>query len=174
MSPENPKPAQRPDTAVLSAPTAELDVVESGRRVPARGRPKHARPPHVRVGKLMEGGLAPAVAAIVERGVRRRPTLATGMRAEVQLEFDEGYPPVRAVFGERLVLIEDGPAVAADLRVKGAVPDLVSLMVTPLLGGLPNPIDARGRAALGLVAGGRVRVEGRLALMRRLIRLMRV
>jgi hypothetical protein len=47
-------------------------------------------------------------------------------------------------------------------------------MVTPLLGGLPNPIDARGRAALGLVAGGRVRVEGRLALMRRLIRLMRV
>jgi hypothetical protein len=112
--------------------------------------------------------------AIVERGVRRRPALANALRAEIQLDFEEDYPPVRVVFGDRLVLVEDGPGVAPDLCVEGSIPDLITLMVTPLLGGLPNPINARGRAALGMVAVGRVRVEGRLGLMRSLISLIRV
>lgn len=87
---------------------------------------------------------------------------------------DERYPPVRIVFGERMVLVEDGPAVAPDLRVRGALPDLVSLMVAPLLGGVPSPINARGRAALGMVALGRVRIEGRLGMMRRMLSLIRI
>jgi hypothetical protein len=165
---------QEPDPAVLSAPTAELDVVESGRTGASRGQRSGVRPPQVRLGHLQEGGLAPAIMAIVERGVRRRPALASAVHAEVQLEFEEGFPPVRIVFGERLVLVEDGPAVAPDLRVEGTLPDLITLMVTPLLGGLPNPINARGRAALGMVAVGRVRIEGRLGLMRQLIRVIRV
>jgi hypothetical protein len=123
---------------------------------------------------MTEGGLAPAILAIVERGVRRRPGLANRLRAEVELAFEEAYPPVRVVFGERLVLVEDGSAVAPDLRVEGSLPDLISLMVAPLLGGVPSPINARGRAALGMVALGRVRVEGRLGLMRRLLILIRV
>jgi hypothetical protein len=128
----------------------------------------------VKLGRVERGGLAPAIMAIVERGVRRRPALAQGIEAEVQLEFEEGYPPVRVLFGRLGVLVEDGPAVAPDLRVKGALPNLIGLMVTPLLGGLPNPINARGRAALGMVALRRVRFEGRLALVRRLIRVIRV
>jgi hypothetical protein len=159
---------------VLAAPTAELDIVESGRSR-ASGQSRSAvRAPQVRLGALQEGGLAPAIMAIVERGVRRRPALASSIHAEIQLEPEENYPPIRIVFGERLVLVEDGPAVAPDLRVEGTLPDLISLMVTPLLGGLPNPINARGRAALGLVAVGRVRVEGRISLMRQLIRVIRV
>ncbi len=130
--------------------------------------------PHVRLGLIEEGGLAPAIMAIVERGVRRRPALASGIAAEIQIKLDEGYPPVRIVFGDRLVLVEDGPAVAPDLRVEGALGDLISLMVTPLVGGLPNPINARGRAALGMVAFGRLRIRGRLGLLRRLIRVIRV
>jgi hypothetical protein len=112
--------------------------------------------------------------AIVERGVRRRPALANGFRAEIELNLEEGYPPVRIVFGDRLVLVEDASAVAPDLRIEGSLPDLISLMVTPLWGGLPNPINSRGRAALGKVALGRVRIEGRLALMRRLLAVVRV
>ena len=168
MSPDSTLPEH------LAVPTAELDLVESG-RPPRRGRRRGGpRPPQVRLGKLIEGGLAPAIMAIVERGVRRRPALASGVRAEIQLDFEEDYPPVRVVFGERLVLVEDGPGVAPDLRVEGTLPDLISLMVTPLLGGLPNPINARGRAALGMVAVGRVRIEGRIGLMRQLIRVIRV
>lgn len=128
----------------------------------------------MRLGRLADGGLAPAILAIVERGVGRRPALATAVRAEVQLEFAEGYPPVRVVFAPDRVVVEDGPAVAPDLRVSGALPDLVSLMLTPHLGGLPNPIAARGRAALGMVVFRRVRIQGRLGLLRRLLRVIAV
>jgi hypothetical protein len=165
---------QPPDTGVLSAPTAELDVVESASSRGTGRRRSTVRPPQVRLGVHAERGLSPALMAIVERGVRRRPALANTLRAEIQLDFEENYPPVRVVFGDRLVLVEDGPGVSPDLRVEGSIPDLITLMVTPLLGGLPNPINARGRAALGMVAVGRVRVEGRLGLMRSLISLIRV
>lgn len=132
-----------------------------------------ATPPQVRLGALLEGGLAPAIMAIVERGAQKRPALARSLRAEIELKTEESYPPVRIVFGERAVVVEDGAAVAPDLRVSGSLPDLVHLMVIPLLAGIPSPINTRGRAALGMVAGGRVRIEGRLGLMRRFLTLIR-
>jgi hypothetical protein len=81
---------------------------------------------------------------------------------------------VRIAFGEKRVLVEDGAASAPDLRIYGTLPDLVRLMIAPLVGGVPNPIAARGRAALGLVALRRVRVEGRLGLMRQFLALIRL
>jgi hypothetical protein len=175
MTSERPDPSQ-PTTDVLAAPTAELDVVESSSRKRGQSgvRGRSPRPPQVRLGALQERGLAPAILAIVERGVRRRPSLAVSLRAEVELVFEEDYPPVRIVFGDRLVLVEDGPAKVADLKIEGALPDLIKLMVAPLLGGVPNPVNPRGRAALGMVALGRVRVEGRLGLMRRLLAVIRI
>jgi hypothetical protein len=122
----------------------------------------------------MTGGLAPAILGIVERGVRRRPVPARALRAEVELTIEDGYPPVRIVFGAEEVLVEDGPCAAPDLRIRGALPDLISLIVAPLVGGWPNPVDARGRAALQVLASRRVRVEGRLFLMRRLLSVIRV
>jgi hypothetical protein len=172
MTPDMPREA--PDPAELAANTSELDALESGGRVPASQQHRSLRAPHVKLGRTERGGLAPAILAVVERGVRRRPGLAKDIAAEVQLEFEEDYPPVRVVFGQTIVLVEDGPAVAPDLRIRSALPDLISLMATPLLGGLPNPINARGRAALGMVVFRRVRFEGRLGLMRRLIRVIRV
>jgi hypothetical protein len=118
--------------------------------------------------------LAPAILAIVERGVLRRPAPARTLRAEVELTMTEGYPPVRIVFDEHAVLVEDGPAVRPDLRIIGALPDLIGLIASPSIGGVPVPVNARGRAALGTVALGRVRVEGRLALVRRLLAVIRV
>ena len=142
---------------------------------PAGGaRPTRHHPPHVRLGELSDGGLAPAIMAIVERGVGHRPALAHTLIAEIELTFIDGYPPVRVVFGERLVLVEDGPGVAPDLRIEGSLPDQISLMVAPLIGGVPSPINSRGRAALGIVAGRRVRFEGRLGLMRRFLRIIRI
>jgi hypothetical protein len=131
-------------------------------------------PPEVRLGELMTGGLAPAILAIVERGVRRRPVAARALRAEIELSIEEGYPPVRIVFGDRRVLVEDGPGIAPDLRIRGALPDLIGLMTAPLLGGVPMPINARGRAAVGIVAQRRVRVEGQIGLMRRLLDVIRI
>ena len=120
----------------------------------------------VRLGTLADGGLAPAIMAIVERGVTRRPGQARALRIEVELRMEESYPPVRIAFGEDVVLVEDGPAQAPALRITGALSDLVALLVAPLFGGVPSPMDARGRAALGMFASRRVRIQGGLGLMR--------
>jgi hypothetical protein len=130
--------------------------------------------PNIELGRVVQGGVAPAIMAIVDRGARRRPELAGNMRAEIELNMDGGYPPVRIVFGDKVVLVEDGSASEPDLRVSGALADLVSLMVAPLVGGLPNPIDRRGRAALRMVALRRVRVEGPLGLLRRFLGVIQV
>ena len=131
-----------------------------------------ARP--VRLGVLVDGGLAPAILAVVERGIQHRPALARSLEAEVELDMEEGETPVRIVFARDHVLVEDGPAAAPDLRIAGTMSDLTSLMVAPVVGGLPHPMRARGRAALGILAFGRVRVSGRLSLMRRFLNLIRI
>jgi len=128
----------------------------------------------VRLGALAEGGLAPAIMAIVERGVARRPDQARALGIEVELRMEGTYPPVRIVFGEDGVLVEDGPGESPALRISGALPDLVALLVTPMWGGVPNPIDARGRAALGMFASRRVRIQGRMGLMRSFVSLIRL
>lgn len=128
----------------------------------------------MRLGALAEGGLAPAIMAIVERGVSRRPDQARALAVEVELRMEESYPPVRILFDEHVVLVEDGPAQAPGLRISGALSDLVSLLVAPLLGGVPNPIDRRGRVALGLFASRRVRIEGGIGLMRSFLGVVRL
>jgi hypothetical protein len=131
-------------------------------------------PPAVRLGRLEARGLAPAIMAIVERGTRLRPRQARALSAEIELAMKEHFPPVRIVFEGQTVLVEDGPASAPDLRIEGELHDLVGLLVTPLLGGLPSPVNARGRAALGLVAQRRVKVTGRLGLLRQWLAVVRI
>jgi hypothetical protein len=128
----------------------------------------------VRLGALSEGGLAPAIMAIVERGVTRRPDQARALGIEVELRMEESYPPVRIVFGADLVLVEDGAGQAPALRISGRLPDLVALLVTPLVGGVPSPMNARGRAALGMLASRRVRIQGGLGLMRSFLGVIRL
>ena len=96
-----------------------------------------ANPIQVDLGAVEEGGVAPAIMAIVDRG-------------------------------------EVGAAAAPDLRVTGTLPDLGSRMGAPLVGGVPNPMAARGRAALGMVALRRVKIEGRLPLLRRFLGVIRI
>lgn len=127
----------------------------------------------MQLGVLLEGGLAPAILAVIERGVHRRPALAAELQAEVELATPD-HPPVRIVFDALVVLVEDGPAASPDLRISGTLPDLISLMVAPLLGGIPSPIRPRGRAALGLLAARRVRFAGSISLTRRFLNLIRI
>ncbi|HUB03764.1 MAG TPA: hypothetical protein VMA76_01785, partial [Solirubrobacteraceae bacterium] len=142
--------------------------------MPGFSQPSNGSAPEVRLGTLVEGGLAPAIMAIVDRGVQRRPAQARALRLEVELRIEERYPPVRIVFGDDIVLVEDGPAPAPGLRITGTLPDLAALMVAPLVGGLPNPIDARGRAAVRMFASRRVRIEGRMGAMRSFLSVVRL
>jgi hypothetical protein len=128
----------------------------------------------VRLGVVVDGGLAPAILAVVERGVHHRPALAKTLDAEIELDMEESATPVRIVFGREHILVEDGPAAAPDLRIAGAMSDLTSLMAAPVIGGVPHPMRPRGRTALGILAARRVRVKGRLSLMRRFLNLIRI
>jgi hypothetical protein len=134
----------------------------------------HPGAPEVRLGVLAAGGLAPAIMAIVERGVNRRPDAARALEVEVELRMEESYPPVRIAFEPGGVLVEDGAAHNPALRISGALPDLVALLVTPLVGGVPSPMNPRGRAALGMLASRRVRIEGGLGLMRSFLGVIRL
>jgi hypothetical protein len=129
---------------------------------------------NVELGEMAQGGVAPAIMAIVDRGAKERPDLARQLSAEIELNIAERYPPVRILFDGGTILVEDGAAEEPDLRVTGTLPDLVSLLVAPLVGGLPNPMAAKGRAALGMVALRRVKVDGRLTLLRRFLGVIRI
>lgn len=133
----------------------------------------HPGAPEVRLGTLADGGRAPAIMAIVERGVSRWPDAARALGIEVELRMEESYPPVRIAFGD-VVVVEDGPAHAPALRISGALADLVAHLVTPLVGGVPSPMNARGRAALGMLASRRVRIDGSLGLMRSFLGVIRL
>jgi hypothetical protein len=131
-------------------------------------------PPEVRLGATSDDGIAASIFALVERGAARRPELAMEMRGRIELCFAENLAPVRLVFEEGVVVVEDGAWDAPDLRISGRLPHVVALTVAPLVGGVPNPATVRGRSALAKVAAGAVRVEGDRALGRRLLRLLAI
>jgi hypothetical protein len=129
---------------------------------------------HVRLGKTGPGSITASIYALVERGALLRPAHAAELRGTVVLEFLEAYPPTRIAFGAGEIQVSDAGERegAADLVVRGALPDMVALIAAPLGGGLPKPTSAAGRAALARLADGRVDFDGSLGLARGLLALM--
>ena len=130
--------------------------------------------PDVRLGTTADDGIAASIFVLVERGAARRPALAIEMRGRIELRFEESLAPVRLVFEEGAVVVEDGACDEPDLRISGRLPHVVALTVAPLVGGVPNPATVRGRSALAKVAGRQVRLEGDRALGRQLLRLLAI
>jgi hypothetical protein len=132
----------------------------------------------VRLGRMVEDGVAPSIFGLIERGVARDPGLAERMRGRVVFRFAEDYSPVRIHFKPRSVVVEDGDSRKPDLMIAGRLPDIVHFTTVPTLRGrlhgVPDPRRARGRGALRRLASGRVRVEGDRVLGRRLLRLLAV
>ena len=134
--------------------------------------------PRVRLGRMVEDGVAPSLFGLIERGIERDPGLAANMRGRVVFRFTEDFSPLRIRFGPRVVVVEDGDVRKPDLAISGRLPDIVHFATVPTLrgrlSGVPNPADARGRAALGRLASGRVRLDGNASLARRVLRLLAV
>jgi hypothetical protein len=136
------------------------------------------RAPRIRLGRMVEDGVAPSIFGLIERGISREPGLAAKMRGRVVFRFEEEFSPLRINFRPRSVVVEDGDLHKPDLVIAGRLPDIVHFATVPTLRGrfhgLPDPRLARGRAALGRLASGRVRIEGDNTLARRLLRLLAV
>jgi len=134
--------------------------------------------PSVRLGRMVEDGVAPSIFGLIERGILRDPGLAAGMRGRVVFRFSEEFSPLRIRFGPRVVVVEDGDLRKPDLAISGRLPDIVHFATVPTLSGrlsgVPNPVDARGRAALGRLASGRVSLDGSATLARQVLRLLAV
>jgi hypothetical protein len=139
---------------------------------------QNGRDPKVRLGRMVEDGVAPSIFGLIERGIAREPELAARMRGRVVFRFAEGFSPLRIHFRPRSVVIEDGDARKPDLVISGRLPDIVHFTTVPTLGGrlhgVPDPRRPRGRRALSRLASGRVRIEGDRVLGRRLLRLLAV
>jgi hypothetical protein len=132
----------------------------------------------VRLGRMVEDGVAPSIFGLLERGMAREPGLAAEMRGRVVFRFAEDFSPLRITFKPRSVVVEDGDSRRPDLVIEGRLPDIVHFATVPTLRGrlhgVPDPRQPRGRKALRRLANGRVRVTGDRVLGRRLLRLLAV
>lgn len=132
----------------------------------------------VELGHLEPNGIAPSLFAMVERGVALRAALARSMHGTVEIRFSQRFAAVRIAFTDDGVLVEDvrdrRSADQPDVAISGSLPDVVQLVSVPLIGGVPKPTGARGRAALASVTSGRVKVEGSRQLARRLVQLLQI
>ena len=139
---------------------------------------QNGRVKSVRLGRMVENGVAPSIFGLIERGIAREPDLADRMRGRVVFRFAENYSPLRINFRARSVVVEDGDSRNPDLVISGRLPDIVHFATVPTLRGrlqgVPDPRRAHGRRALGRIATRRVRVEGDRVLGRRLLRLLAV
>jgi hypothetical protein len=146
--------------------------------VSGNGRVINGSAPRVRLGRMVEGGVAPSIFGLIERGAARQPALIDQMRGRVVFRFSEEFSPLRISFKPRSVVVEDGDLRKPDLVVAGRLPDIVHFATVPTLRGrlhgVPDPRRPHGRRALGRLASGRVRIEGDRVLGRRLLRLLAV
>jgi hypothetical protein len=142
------------------------------------GRRSNGKGPSIRLGRMVEDGVAPSIFGLIERGIAREPELAAQMRGRIVFRFTEDFSPLRIHFKPRSVVVEDGDSRKPDLIISGRLPDIVHFATVPTLQGrlhgVPDPRRPRGRKALGRLASGRVRIEGDRVLGRRLLRLLAV
>jgi len=148
----------------------------SGRKR-AAAKPKKAKAEaRVQLGHVAENGISPSLYVLVERGVNKRPRVAKGLDATVEIRFKEDFAPVRIRFEPDQVCVSDaddsGKALRPDLVIEGSLPDVEQLASAPLAGGLPKLTDKRGRNAIGRVARRRVKIVGNPLVARRLLKLL--
>jgi hypothetical protein len=131
----------------------------------------------VRLGHIAPNGISPSLFGLVDRGAERRPDAANAIRGRIEIRFEEDFAPIEITFEDGQILVEDaggGDDWSPDVVIRGSLPDVVQLASAPLMGGLPKLTDKRGRAAIARVAGGRVKIEGRRLLARRLLQLLQL
>jgi hypothetical protein len=118
-------------------------------------------------------GLAEMLAGLIERRLERDPEAAARLRPTVVvLTATDAEVVVTVRLGRREVVVRDGDAPTAHLRIATTAAGLLTVASTPLRGGVPDPTTSAGRAALADVVRGRVRIHGLVAHPLRLRRVL--
>jgi hypothetical protein len=107
-------------------------------------------------------GLARMLAGLLEGNLARRPERAALLRpAVVQVDAADAGVAVTVRLDGAGVRVSNGTATPRpDVRVRASGHDLLALSAAPLRYGFPDPLRREGRAVLGRIASGKVRVSG--------------
>ena len=73
----------------------------------------------VRLGRMVDDGVAPSIFGLLERGIERRPEIAAQIRGRVVIRFTEEFSPLRITFKPKTVVLEDGDLRKPDLVIAG-------------------------------------------------------
>ena len=117
-------------------------------------------------------GFASMVGGLIEQNLERDPTRRRLLRPScATLTAPDAGVAVTVRTGAGTVEVRDGEDPAAHVAIRADSDRLLGLTTAPLRFGLPEPLDARGRAVLRDVLSGRIRIRGMLTHPRRLARL---
>lgn len=135
-----------------------------------------AAPPRVQL-DAEPNGLAEMLAGLIEGNLEREPTRAALLVAPLVASFaaSDAEVAVTVRIGRGGAVVENGGSPSATLRVRADSADLIGLVAAPLRLGLPDPLAPEGRAVIGKLLRGRIRVGGlqrHPALVSRLARIL--
>jgi hypothetical protein len=118
--------------------------------------------PEIVLADAEPNGLARMLAGLLEGNLARRPERAALLRpAVVEIgATDAGVAVTVRLDGERVRVSNGTGGPRPDVRVRASGHDLLALSAAPLRFGFPDPFRREGRAVLGRIASGKVRVSG--------------
>lgn len=120
-------------------------------------------------------GLASMVAELIEQNLARDPARRALLRPSVAvLDAPDADVTVFLRIERDEVRVGDGDVPDAHVRVRSDAGRLLDLTTTPLRFGLPDPLRPEGRAILGDLLRGRLRIRGSLLHPLRLLRLTKL
>jgi hypothetical protein len=121
-------------------------------------------------------GLASMLGALIEANLRANPDRAELLRPSM-VELTATDAEVSASVHIRPFGVEvanERSPTRVDLGVRASSSDLIALSVMPLRFGLPDPLRREGRAIIGKLLRGRIRVSGLVRHPAKLTRLTRL
>jgi hypothetical protein len=127
---------------------------------------------HVVFADAEPSGLGTMLGGLLEQNLERDPTrkrLLTPTLVSIEAPDAEVAVTLRILPGR--VLVADGARPGAHLVIAADSARLLALTDAPLRFGLPDPLQAQGRAVLADVLARRVRIRGMISHPRRLARL---
>jgi hypothetical protein len=121
-------------------------------------------------------GLSSMIGGLIEANLRANPDRAELLRpCVVVLTATDAEVSTSLRISSSGVEVADEPSgVGVDLGVRASSGDLIALSAVPLRFGLPDPLRREGRAIIGSLLRGRIRVSGLVRHPAKLTRLTRL